>query len=66
LGKFYRQVQVISGATILGNGVVALVLDPSRLVQEVIRTVSSNAGAERSQGSTWQIEERCTQREILQ
>jgi two-component system chemotaxis sensor kinase CheA len=64
LGKFYRHVQVISGATILGNGIVALVLDPSRLVQEVIRTVSSNAGAERSRSTTWQIEERRTQREI--
>jgi two-component system, chemotaxis family, sensor kinase CheA len=66
LGKFYRQVQVISGATILGNGVVALVLDPSRLVQEVIRIGSSNAGVERSQSNTWQTEERGTQREILQ
>ena len=29
LGRFYRQVQVVSGATILGNGTVALILDPA-------------------------------------
>jgi len=40
LGRFYRNVQVISGATILGNGVVALILDPNRLAQEAIRTMS--------------------------
>jgi len=28
LGRFYRHIQVISGATILGNGTVALILDP--------------------------------------
>ena len=28
LGRFYRHVQVVSGATILGNGTVALILDP--------------------------------------
>ena len=66
LGKFYRNVQVISGATILGNGAVALVLDPSRLVQEVIRSVLSNSGLEKSQSNPWQIEERGTQREMLQ
>jgi two-component system chemotaxis sensor kinase CheA len=37
LGRFYRQVQFVSGATILGNGNVALILDPQRLVQEAIR-----------------------------
>jgi two-component system chemotaxis sensor kinase CheA len=37
LGRLYRQVQFVSGATILGNGTVALILDPHRLVQEVIR-----------------------------
>ena len=40
LGRFYRHVQVISGATILGNGTVALILDPHRLVQDAIRTMS--------------------------
>jgi two-component system chemotaxis sensor kinase CheA len=40
LGRFYRHIQVISGATILGNGTVALILDPHRLVQDVIRTAT--------------------------
>jgi two-component system chemotaxis sensor kinase CheA len=40
LGRFYRHIQVISGATILGNGSVALILDPHRLVQDAIRTMS--------------------------
>jgi two-component system, chemotaxis family, sensor kinase CheA len=37
LGRFYRHVQVVSGATILGNGTVALILDPERLVQDAMR-----------------------------
>ncbi len=37
LGRFYRHVQVVSGATILGNGTVALILDPFRLVQDAMR-----------------------------
>ncbi|HUB51255.1 MAG TPA: chemotaxis protein CheA [Terracidiphilus sp.] len=36
LGRVYRQVQTLSGATILGNGTVALILDPHRLVEESI------------------------------
>ncbi len=36
LGSFYRQVQIVSGATILGNGSVALILDPERLVQDAL------------------------------
>jgi len=40
LGRFYRHVQVVSGATILGNGSVALILDPHRLVQEAVRNMS--------------------------
>ena len=40
LGRLYRHVQVVSGATILGNGTVALILDPHRLVQSVLQTVS--------------------------
>jgi two-component system chemotaxis sensor kinase CheA len=51
LGRFYRHIQVISGATILGNGTVALILDPHRLVQDAIRTMSRgprvNLGASR-------------------
>ena len=37
LGKVYRNVQVVSGATILGNGTVALILDPHRLVQNALQ-----------------------------
>ncbi len=36
LGRLYRDVQVVSGATILGDGSVALILDLHRLVQNVI------------------------------
>jgi two-component system chemotaxis sensor kinase CheA len=39
LGRVYGQVKMISGATILGNGAVALILDPHRLVEEYIRMV---------------------------
>lgn len=37
LGQFYRHVQFVSGATILGDGSVALILDPDRVVQDVLR-----------------------------
>lgn len=37
LGRLYRHVQAVSGATILGNGTLALILDPQRLVQEAMR-----------------------------
>ncbi len=46
LGRFYRHVQVISGATILGDGNVALILDPHRLVQDVVRTTALGPDAE--------------------
>jgi two-component system chemotaxis sensor kinase CheA len=36
LGRFYRHVKFVSGATILGNGTVALILDPFRLVKEAL------------------------------
>ncbi len=36
LGRFYRHVQAVSGATILGNGTVALILDPDRLMKGVL------------------------------
>ena len=38
LGKLYRDVQGISGATILGDGTVALILDPALLVRDVEQT----------------------------
>lgn len=43
LGRFYRHVPLVSGATILGNGTVALILDPERLVQDAIRAIAHNA-----------------------
>jgi len=42
LGRFYRNVQVVSGATILGDGTVALIVDPHRLVQNVIGLAGKN------------------------
>ena len=39
LGRVYATCRAVSGATILGNGTVALILDPHRLVQECIRAV---------------------------
>ncbi len=42
LGAIYRNVQVVSGATILGNGTVALILDPHRLVQNVIQSATQD------------------------
>jgi two-component system chemotaxis sensor kinase CheA len=53
LGRYYRHVQVISGATILGNGSVALILDPHRLAQDAIRTHSTRprAGRMRPEGA---------------
>jgi two-component system chemotaxis sensor kinase CheA len=40
LGKLYRNVPAVSGATILGNGTVALILDPHRLVQNAVHANS--------------------------
>ncbi len=40
LGRVYRDVQVISGATILGDGTVALILDLDRMAQGIIRQSS--------------------------
>ena len=40
LGQFYRHVQFISGATILGDGTVALILDPDRVIQDALRAAS--------------------------
>ena len=45
LGRLYRHVQVISGATILGSGSVALILDPQRLVQETVRAKAQTGRA---------------------
>ena len=45
LGRLCRNVQVVSGATILGDGTVALILDPHRLVHNVIQTASERSAA---------------------
>ena len=42
LGRLYRDVATVSGATILGNGTVALILDPIRLVQNAIQAASQD------------------------
>lgn len=42
LGRFYRHVQMVSGATILGDGTVALILDPQRMVQDALRSAHAN------------------------
>jgi two-component system, chemotaxis family, sensor kinase CheA len=46
LGRLYRNVQIISGATILGDGSVALILDLNRLTQEAIRNLALEPQAE--------------------
>jgi two-component system chemotaxis sensor kinase CheA len=53
LGRMYRNVQVVSGATILGNGTVALIIDPHRLVQSVVQSLSQD---KRSHGSTNRVD----------
>jgi two-component system, chemotaxis family, sensor kinase CheA len=50
LGKLYRSVQVVSGATILGDGRVALILDPHRLVQNAIQAPDPTRGEGRRMG----------------
>jgi len=45
LGRIYRHVQAVSGATILGDGRVALILDPERLVQDAIKAAGRIPGS---------------------
>jgi two-component system chemotaxis sensor kinase CheA len=47
LGRFYRHVQFISGATILGNGTLALILDPNRVVQDALKQDATKHDAHR-------------------
>jgi two-component system chemotaxis sensor kinase CheA len=57
LGGFYRNVQVVSGATILGNGTVALILDPHRLVQNAVQGVSQGLSQKkRSDGRSHSVD----------
>ncbi len=54
LGRVYRDVPTVSGATILGNGTVALILDPHRLIQSAVQAAyqDSRHHGSRSQPST--------------
>lgn len=48
LGKFYRDVDGVSGATILGDGTVALILDVPKLIQSAVKEeefINSGVGA---------------------
>ncbi len=49
LGSFYKEVEGISGATILGDGTVALILDLPKLVSAAER--EENAFAENSEAA---------------
>jgi two-component system chemotaxis sensor kinase CheA len=64
LGRFYRQVQVVSGATILGNGSVALILDPERIIQDVMRANAQAAGRKTAVMSMCRPEEASQGRQI--
>jgi two-component system, chemotaxis family, sensor kinase CheA len=44
LGPVYRHVQLISGATILGNGKLALILDPHNIAQDAIQSMQAAGG----------------------
>jgi two-component system, chemotaxis family, sensor kinase CheA len=48
LGRIFRDVQIISGATILGNGDVALILDPHRLVQNAVHALAQSQRSSRA------------------
>lgn len=47
LGKFYKNVEVVSGATIMGDGRVALILDAARLIHSADRPRSFASDASR-------------------
>jgi two-component system chemotaxis sensor kinase CheA len=62
LGRLYRNVQVVSGATILGNGSVALILDPHRLVQNAVQGMSRK---KRSAGGSESVDKQASRRTNL-
>lgn len=43
LGPLYRQVEAVSGATILGDGTIALILDADKMAHSAIAEVASSA-----------------------
>jgi two-component system, chemotaxis family, sensor kinase CheA len=47
LGRIYRNVEEISGATVLGDGRVVLILDLPKLVKKAERSMHSNRGSMR-------------------
>jgi two-component system chemotaxis sensor kinase CheA len=57
LGRFYQHVEMVSGATILGNGTVALILDPQRLVRDALRTMAVRPRANAQEKSMVATEE---------
>jgi len=50
LGRLYRNVHVVSGATILGDGTVALILDPQRVVSEAMQIQGKGAAQRHEAG----------------
>ena len=42
MGKFYRQIKEVSGATILGDGTVALIIDIAKLYQGILAKTSNH------------------------
>ena len=41
LGKYYKNIEVLSGATVLGNGTVALIMDVPKIIEEEIKLEES-------------------------
>jgi len=64
LGRLYRNMQEVSGATILGNGSVALILDPHRLVQSAVQNMSLERSARRQEQRKDQYDRLSNQKEI--
>jgi len=55
-------VQVVSGATILGNGTVALILDPERLAADAVRLGRQGLLRGHSAANAASVEGRCGKR----
>jgi len=55
LGKIFQQLKGVSGATILGNGEVAVILDVPNLVQRAVSTNAQIHGVQRNSNENSQI-----------
>jgi len=55
LGRFYRDVDGISGATILGDGTVAMILDVTKLVKSVVMDEKSIVRANNLQAEAREV-----------